>query len=404
MVVTSTPSRRFKAFYDCLSNSDTTQSSVVSNYILVKLAARCNLACTYCYWFRDRSVLDAPKKLSLEAEDSFLMRLGEHIEQHSLKSFFILFHGGEPLLFGAARFDVLCGKLRRLEELQNCELQLGITTNAVLIDSRWASLFRRWNVGVTVSVDGPRAINDSRRVGFHGEGSFDAIIQGVKQLRAAGVEPGFLSVCDPLSDPGEILRFFVEDLGTHDFDILIPDATHEDTPVSIAAFYIGLFDTWWDTWIDRGVRIRLLDTVIRGLLGEESRIESIGFGPNTTSTLTTDGAIEPLDVLRMAGNSFTRTRIDVFHNSLQDIQKDPLWREVLQASLTLPKTCQSCRYQMTCGAGHVGQRWSSARRFDNPTVYCNDVMAILGHISQRVFAELTIVTPVGALESVRALV
>ncbi|MDQ1923738.1 radical SAM protein [Massilia pseudoviolaceinigra] len=401
MFVTHAPQQRFKAFYDCLSNNDTATSSVVSSYILVKLAARCNLACTYCYWFRDKSVLDAPKRLTLEAEDAFLMRLGEHIRQHQLKTFFILFHGGEPLLFGAARFEALCAKLRELEAAHGCQLKLAVTTNGVLVDAHWASLLHRWNVGVTVSLDGPRAVNDSRRIGFRGQGSFDAILAGVRQLRAAGVEPGFLSVCEPSSDPRELVRFFAEDLGACDFDVLVPDATHEDTPASIAAFYIGLFDAWWDTWLDRGVRIRLLDTLVRGLLGEESRIESIGFGPNTTSTLATDGAIEPLDVLRTAGDSFTRTRIDVFHNGLQDIQSDPLWREVLQASLTLPKTCQSCQHRMTCGGGHVGQRWSAARRFDNPTVYCEDIKAILAHMSARLFADMTIVAPAGALEAVR---
>jgi len=401
MLVNHAPDQRFKAYYDCLENNDPATSSVVSTYILVKLAARCNLACTYCYWFRDRSVMDAPKRLTIEAEDAFISRLGEHIVHFGLRSFFILFHGGEPLLFGAARFDSLCAKLRELEDKYQCQLNLAITTNAVLIDAKWASLLLRWRVGVTVSLDGPRASNDSRRIGFNGAGSFDAIIQGVIELRAAGVEPGFLSVCDPSADPSEHIRFFAEDLGARDFDILIPDATHEDAPASIAAFYIGLFDSWWDKWIDRGVRIRLLETIIRALLGEESKIESIGDGPNTTSTLTTDGAIEPLDVLRVAGDQFTRTRIDVFQNSLRDIQSDPLWREVLQSSLTLPKTCQACRYRTACGGGHVGQRWSSGQRFDNPTVYCEDIKLILGHMSRRLFADLTIVAPFNALESMK---
>ena len=108
-------------------------------------------------------------------------------------------------------------------------------------------------------------------------------------------------------------------------------------------------------------------------------------------------------MLRVAGDSFTRTRIDVFRHGLQDIQSDPLWREVLRASLTLPEVCRGCRYRTTCGGGHVGQRWSSQRRFDNPTVYCEDVKMILGHVSQRLFADLTITAPARVLEAVGAM-
>lgn len=400
MIANQAVEKRFKAYYDCLNNADPLSSPIISNYILIKLASRCNLACTYCYWFRDETVLEAPKRLTVDAEDAFIARLREHIDRYHLESFFILFHGGEPLLFGKARFDVFCDKLRRLEVNRNFELKLAITTNGILIDEDWANLFRRWRVSVTVSIDGPRSVNDRRRIGFHGEGSFDAIIRGIEQLREARIEPGFLSVCDPNTNPSEYIRFFAEDLGAKDFDVLVPDATNDDTPSSIAPFYLGLFDSWWDLWIDHGIRIRFLETLVKGLLGEESRVESIGFGPNTTSTLTTDGAIEPLDVLRVAGNNFTRTRIDVFRNNLQDIQSDPLWQEVLRSSLTLPETCRECRYHITCGGGHIGQRWSSSRRFDNPTVYCQDVKTILAHISRRLFDDLTVTVPRKALDKV----
>lgn len=385
--------QRFKAYFQCLEHAEPATSPVVSNYILVKLAARCNLACTYCYWFRDQSVFDAPKRLTVAAEDAFVARLGEHVERHGLDRFFVLFHGGEPLLFGQERFATLCEKLRRLERQRGFALKLAVTTNALLIDADWARLLAHWDVGVTVSLDGPRAVNDSRRVDFRGNGSFERILRGVAALRGAGIEPGFLSVCEPAADPAEHLRFFAEDIAARDLDVLVPDATHDDRPASIAAFYTGLFDAWWENWVDQGVRVRLLETLVRGLLGEESGIESIGFGPNTTSTLTTDGAIEPLDVLRVAGERFTRTRIDVFNHGLQDIQRDPLWRDVLRASLTLPSACRSCRYRLVCGGGHVGQRWSARRRFDNPTVYCDDIKLILGHIARRLFADLTVAAP-----------
>ena len=68
-------------------------------FILVKLAARCNIKCTYCYWFRDAMVYKKPAVLTPEAEDVFCQRLEEHIREFGLPFFLLVFHGGEPLLF-----------------------------------------------------------------------------------------------------------------------------------------------------------------------------------------------------------------------------------------------------------------------------------------------------------------
>ena len=39
----------------------------VFNFVLVKLASRCNIACAYCYWFRDSEVYNKPAVLTAEA-------------------------------------------------------------------------------------------------------------------------------------------------------------------------------------------------------------------------------------------------------------------------------------------------------------------------------------------------
>jgi sulfatase maturation enzyme AslB (radical SAM superfamily) len=42
-------------------------------FVLVKLASRCNINCTYCYWFRDAEVYNKPAVLTIEAEDTGLV-------------------------------------------------------------------------------------------------------------------------------------------------------------------------------------------------------------------------------------------------------------------------------------------------------------------------------------------
>lgn len=382
---------RFANYWKCLEEDGSSlPHSVVANYTLVKLSTRCNIGCTYCYWFRDNEVYDKPKILTEESEEHFLNRLEKHITLHNVSIFFLLFHGGEPLLFGKKRFKNLCTKARSLEAKLGFTLKLAVTTNGLLIDNEWIDIFLHYRVNVTLSIDGPATIHDKVRIDFKGAGTHTRVVAALSNLRAHGIEPGVLAVCDPNSDAESVCRYFADELALTEFDILVPDATHEDSPVPIHDYYIKLFDVWYDDYLPRGVRIRYLETLLQGLLGVEGHVESIGYGPNTTVTLLTDGSLEPLDVLRTVGDGFTRTCINVANNDLQDIQRDPLWREVLRSSLTLPTECKTCPYNVVCGGGHIGTRWSKSRRFDNPSVYCDSIKKILAHIWQRLSEDVLI--------------
>jgi radical SAM protein with 4Fe4S-binding SPASM domain len=66
--------------------------------MLVKVASRCNIDCTYCYWFRDAAVYDKPKLMSADVLERLLQRVEEHVARHSLPDFPLILHGGEPLI------------------------------------------------------------------------------------------------------------------------------------------------------------------------------------------------------------------------------------------------------------------------------------------------------------------
>src|ERR1700734_1791989 len=191
-------------------------------FVLVKLAARCNIKCPYCYWFRDAMVYAKPAVLTPEAEDAFCLRLEEHIREFNLPVFLLVFHGGEPLLFPKRRFDALQKKLRDIEQRTGCIIKCGVTTNGILVDEEWVELFRTHDVDVTVSLDGPADINDKYRVDFKGRGTLAQALQGLERLRAAGLEPGLISVCNPGTDPERVLAFVADELGMKQFDILPP--------------------------------------------------------------------------------------------------------------------------------------------------------------------------------------
>ena len=355
----------------------------VFNFVLVKLASRCNIACTYCYWFRDNEVYNKPAVLTKDAEDAFCARLEAHIAEHGLEEFMLVFHGGEPLLFPKHRFVTFQDKLDKIAERTGCHIDRGVSTNAILIDEEYAEILKKYEVSVSVSIDGPVEIHDTYRIDFKGLGTHAATVRGIETLRAAGHEPGIISVCNPATDPEKLLRYVVDELGVKSFDILPPDATHADNPPAIDDYFTRLFDVWYEKYAGLGVRITTLDAMITGTMGGMSCSDTIGLGPIDTLTLMTDGTLEPLDVLRITGDGSTKTDTGVFTHSLQDAQQDQRWLGAYNASLELCETCKACEYMDACGGGHLAQRWSPERQYDNPSVYCESWKKIFGHIWQR---------------------
>jgi uncharacterized protein len=355
----------------------------VFDYLLLKLAARCNLDCTYCYWFQDSSVYEKPKVLTREVELAVVAKVEEHINRHKLSQFSILFHGGEPLLFGKARMVHLCDDLRRVENATSCKIDLSITTNGVLIDDEWAAVFRYFGISPTLSLDGPKDINDARRQDHVGRGSYEKVVRGLELLRKHEIEPGILAVCDPSSDPDKIASHFIDSLRIRRFDVLVPDATHSSSRRSISGYYRRLFDLWYDDYSHRGVEIRYLRAIMKGLLGGDSHLESIGFGPIQTCAVLTDGSLEPLDVLRIAGYGSTRTNVSILTHTFQDVQDDPVWRRAFEAASNLCQTCKECEYLQACGGGFLPHRWSNDRGYDNPSAYCHDLKEIFDHVWNR---------------------
>src|SRR5260370_24156684 len=109
--------------------------------LLVKVAARCNIDCSYCYWFRDAAVYDKPKLMSADVLHRLLQRIEEHVAQHSLIDFPIILHGGEPFLWGIENFNRIAEACEALSSRTASAVAIDVTTNGELIDDHWLYQF-----------------------------------------------------------------------------------------------------------------------------------------------------------------------------------------------------------------------------------------------------------------------
>ena len=147
--------------------------------ITVKPTNDCNMRCKHCYhaeegFQKGQLSTSAVKKI-------FDVAVKEY------QDIFVVFHGGEPTLWGV---DNLAEVLEYESELErshsNVKFRNSIQTNGVLIDETWIKVLKKYNIVVGVSFDGPH--NEDLR------SDTDLVYHNMVKMRDSGVNLGVLCV------------------------------------------------------------------------------------------------------------------------------------------------------------------------------------------------------------------
>jgi uncharacterized protein len=357
---------------------------------VLKVASRCNLNCSYCYVYNqaDTTWRGRPALMSDDTFDATIERIRRHCLLSGQETVTILFHGGEPTLIGSSRLAKMCTKAR--EHLAGvAAVSFSIQTNGTRLDEDWLAVLLEHDVQIGVSLDGPKEINDVARVDRRGRGSYDAAARGVTLLADAGLPFAILSVVQLGEDPLRIHHHFLQ-LGCRSICYLLPSYTHDTIgpvrekfgPTPCADFMIPIFDHWWsESTID--VTIREFWEMGRMIMGSGSQLDSFGNPPLHFAFVETDGSMHGLDKLRSCEDEMTNTTLSVQDADFRDIATASSLHAAIMDGLPLPTGCRACPERHTCAGGYLPQRYSQARGFDNPSVWCADLLALFAHVRTR---------------------
>jgi uncharacterized protein len=154
------------------------------NTMVLNVTNKCNLACTYCYEYGEDKIVDTrygkqPKFMSEKtAEESVEFLLAESRGQEVAH---LTFFGGETLLnFPVLEKTVAYARRRAAEEGKRVEFSL--TTNATLLTPEVIQWLADNQIGVTISIDGPKPVQDGLRVFHNGRGTYDVVLPKIKEL------------------------------------------------------------------------------------------------------------------------------------------------------------------------------------------------------------------------------
>lgn len=119
--------------------------------LLVMPTLSCNLRCIYCYnrlRHNNRIVLSEFDGKTMAEKAIALAKITNHCE--------VVLHGGEPLLWNIKELH------KFIDTVTKAGIRVAIQTNGTLITDKHIELFKRYNVGVGISIDGDEEIGITR--------------------------------------------------------------------------------------------------------------------------------------------------------------------------------------------------------------------------------------------------
>lgn len=354
---------------------------------VLKVVNRCNIDCDYCYVFNsnDQAWRHLPVRMGVEVAEEAGQRIGEHAAAHGLQSVNIVLHGGEPLLAGPRYMTRLLDAVR-VGVREDTEIRFELQTNGTLLTRIWLDFFEQYGVTVGVSLDGPPRANDRHRLTHRGRSSTASVVRGIELLQTRPhLFSGLLAVVDLANDPAEV-HDYLASFEPPTIDFGLPHATHDDPPFRNDAG-VPEYGLWlsrvYDAWLARPNwrhGIRMLEDIVALSSGVRSAVETLGLAPPSTVVVESDGTIEGVDTLRSVKEGASRLDHDVFHHSFDGVLDHPKLLHRQHGVAALAEKCQVCPLVEVCGGGYLPHRFSFARGYRNPSVYCADLEYLIRHV------------------------
>jgi uncharacterized protein len=350
--------------------------------VIFKVTEVCNIDCTYCYFFDEKNpdFKSKPAHASMETVEEIAQFLRRTCLEHEIEHLQVDLHGGEPLMLGKRKFKDMLNILHRtLDDV--VDLVLVLQTNAMLLDSEWIELLGEGGVHASISLDGPKSINDRERLDKKGLGTYDATVAGLRLLQEGqktypNLMGGVICVARQGADGGAVYRHFVNDLGLKRVHILLPDTGRDSTDLSSLEFYTDFVVSAAEEWLrdgPKGIHVRLFRTMLAGVLGRARPLDD-GYVYRTV-TIRSDGALDPDDDLRNGIPSLFGLGYTVREHTYAEFIADPRIAKLFIDTNKPSAKCADCDFYRACQSGvPFGQpehRYSFFGGFNNASIFCS---------------------------------
>jgi uncharacterized protein len=171
--------------------------------VVVQPTPFCNINCTYCYLpsRTDTTVMRQETVAKLFDELFASGFAASHVT--------VIWHAGEPLVVPIEFYETAFAAIEALRP-PSVSIRHAFQTNGMLINAAWCDFFKRWSVGVGVSIDGPQEMHDAFRVTRDGRGTFERTLRGLRLLGEHEVPFHVITVltAKSIAEPERLIEFY----------------------------------------------------------------------------------------------------------------------------------------------------------------------------------------------------
>jgi uncharacterized protein len=330
--------------------------------LVLNVNTGCNLSCTYCYK-EDLTTPDRGQRMAFEtAARSFELLLAEAKERERVN---LVFFGGEPLSNMPLIRQVIDHAERRGAEAGKT-VDFSLTTNATLLTEELVDYFSAHRVGVTVSMDGPRAMHDRNRKTVGGKGTYDVVARKARMLlaghrtRPVGAR---VTLTRGTTDVVTIHRHLRDEIGF--FEVGFAPVTAGD----IGAFNLGEDEL---AEVFEGMKAlgrEYCDEAIAGRNNGFANMHQLmtDLAEGTRKSLPCGAGLGMLAVDKDGGlnlcHRFTGSSLPTFGNVEDGIDKPRLGAFLEEAQDRSARPCATCRIRNLCSGGCYHERYA---RYGDP--------------------------------------
>ena len=157
--------------------------------VILKPSYGCNLNCRYCYLSSETKVFDS---FSSDFIIPVLKQIKDYCESHHRQTMSVIWHGGEPLLWGVENYRKVFSYMR--DAFSGYPYKNLMQTNLTLLNQEYIDLFKEYDVRLGFSFDGPKYIHDKQRISRRGKGTFDLVMDKLRLCRENDLHVGCITV------------------------------------------------------------------------------------------------------------------------------------------------------------------------------------------------------------------
>jgi len=342
--------------------------------LVVQPTTFCNINCRYCY-LSHRAENHRMSDATVKAVARFLHDIPLRDSQLD-----VVWHAGEPLTVPISFYE---SSLQALQaEAAPVQFQHHIQTNATLINDDWCEFFKRWNVHIGISIDGPKQIHDAHRVDRSNHGTYDRVMRGVDKLREHGVSYTAIGVLtsDALNAPDEVWRFF-DALGANQVAFNVEEQEGINKKSSLTESNFGKYSAFIQRiaklrHTNPGLRMREFDGM-RGHLTARpgSDVQRADNLPGAIINVDFEGNVTTFspELLGLEHDLYgTFNWGNVHRDNWQSIVSHPNFRKAYGDILEGVARCrESCNYFSICGGGNPSNKLAELGTFvGTETQFC----------------------------------